>query len=71
MPKLELRAFQKTDLLKPGESRTITLRVPAAELSVYDEKLAAYVLPAGSYRIFAGTGAVKIYAQIYLQAPAE
>lgn len=55
MPKLELRAFQKTDLLKPGESRTITLRVPAAELSVYDEKLAAYVLPAGSYRIFAGT----------------
>ena len=45
MPKLELRAFQKTDLLKPGESRTITLRVPAAELSVYDEKLAAYVLP--------------------------
>ena len=51
MPKLELRAFRKTDLLKPGESRTVTLRVPTSELSVYDEKLAAYVLPAGSYRI--------------------
>lgn len=55
MPKLELRAFRKTDLLKPGESRTVTLRVPASELAVYDEKLAAYVLPAGCYRIFAGT----------------
>lgn len=55
MPKLELRAFRKTDLLKPGESRIVTLCVPVSELSVYDEKLAAYVLPAGSCRIFAGT----------------
>ena len=55
MPKLELRAFRKTELLKPGESRTVTLRVRTSELSVYDERLAAYVLPAGSYSIFAGT----------------
>ena len=63
MPKLELRAFRKTDLLKPGESRTVTLRVPASELGVYDEKLAAYVLPEGSSRIFAGTS-VRVIREV-------
>lgn len=60
MPKLELRAFRKTDLLKPGESRTVTLRAPASELGVYDEKQAAYVLPAGNYQIFIGTSVREI-----------
>lgn len=60
MPKLELRTFQKTNLLLPGESRTITLRVKASALSAYDEKLAAYVLPEGSYRIFVGTSVREI-----------
>ena len=54
MPKYELRAFQKTKLLQPGETQQITLTVDAEELASYDEKLAAYVLPAGEHGIFVG-----------------
>lgn len=54
MPKLELRAFQKTKLLAPGEAQDVTLTFPAAALAVYDEKKAAYVLPEGEYAILVG-----------------
>ena len=54
MPKYELRAFQKTKLLQPGESQQITLTVYTDDLASYDEKQAAYVLPAGEYGIFVG-----------------
>ncbi len=54
MPKYELRSFQKTKLLQPCQSEDITLTVRVEELAVYDEQLAAYVLPAGTYEIFAG-----------------
>jgi beta-glucosidase len=54
MPKLELRAFQKTRLLQPGQAQELTLTFPTAELAAYDGKLAAFVLPAGSYTILVG-----------------
>lgn len=54
VPKYELRAFQKTRRLAPGESETVTLTVKKAELASYDEKMAAWVVPAGTYTIFAG-----------------
>ena len=54
MPRLELRAFQKTKLLAPGEAQEVTLTFPTADLAAYDEKRAAYVLPEGAYTIFAG-----------------
>ena len=54
MPKLELRAFQKTRLLQPGQAQELALTFPTAELTAYDEKLAAFVLPAGSYTILVG-----------------
>ena len=54
MPRLELRAFQKTGLLAPGEAQELTLAFPTGDLASYDEKQAAYVLPAGAYTILAG-----------------
>lgn len=54
MPALELRAFRKTQLLSPGETENVTLRVSRAELASYDEKLAAYVLLPGQYRLRIG-----------------
>ena len=53
-PKLELRAFQKTALLAPGEAQEVTLTVPLAELACYDEARAAYVLHAGEYSVKLG-----------------
>lgn len=53
-PKYELRAFRKTKLLNPGESETIILTVRKAELASYDEDTASWVVPAGTYTVFAG-----------------
>lgn len=55
MPAVELQAFAKTDTLAPGASQELTLRVDPRDLSAYDEKLAAYVLQAGSYQLRVGT----------------
>lgn len=49
--------FEKTRLLIPGESQTLTLEIPAKDFAVYDDKARAFVLEAGEYIIFAG-GAV-------------
>lgn len=54
MPRVELRAFQKTKLLAPGEAQELTLTFPTGDLASYDEKQAAYVLPAGAYTILVG-----------------
>lgn len=54
MPRVELRAFQKTKLLVPGEAQELTLTFPTGDLASYDEKQAAYVLPAGAYTILVG-----------------
>ena len=54
MPRVELRAFQKTKRLAPGESQEIILTVKPEQLASYDEKLAAWVLFQGEYKIFVG-----------------
>lgn len=64
MPKLELRAFAKTKELAAGESQVLELCFPVNELAVYDEKLAAYVIPAGRYAILAGNS-VRDLEEVY------
>ena len=54
MPKFELRAFQKTQLLEPGQSAEIALNIQTEELASYDEQQAAYILPAGEYGLYVG-----------------
>ena len=71
MPKYELRAFQKTKLLQPGESQQITLTVNADDLASYDEKQAAYVLPAGEYGIFVGNCIRSVNPVYVYNNPAE
>ncbi len=50
----ELKGFEKTGLLQPGEEEDIRLFVPWKEWSCYDEKRAAYVVRQGDYRILTG-----------------
>ena len=49
---IELAAYDKTELLQPGESETLTISFPVRDLSSYDMTTEeAYVLDAGTYEI--------------------
>lgn len=48
-PVHELKAFDKTAMLQPGESQTISLTVHPDDLASFDEELSAWVTDAGTY----------------------
>uniref|UniRef100_UPI004057CB0B glycoside hydrolase family 3 C-terminal domain-containing protein n=1 Tax=Acetatifactor sp. TaxID=1872090 RepID=UPI004057CB0B len=58
-PAKEMRVFEKTRLLQPGESQLVTLAFNKADMASYDDlgKIAksAYVLEKGTYEIYVGT----------------
>lgn len=51
----ELCWFGKTGLLAPGEKEVFHVTVAPMEMTVFDTKRAAYVMPAGEYTVFAGS----------------
>ena len=51
----ELKAFEKTKLLAPGETQKINLFVPFSDLACYNESRAAYVIEKGDYAFRVGT----------------
>ena len=71
MPKMELRSFAKTKELATGESQVLELCVPVKELAVYDEKLAAYVIPTGKYGILVGNSIRKLEQVYAVEIPQE
>ena len=58
-PARALCAFQKTKLLAPGESETLTLSFQIADMASYDDtgavQKSAWVMEAGEYQLFLGT----------------
>lgn len=59
-PFRELRAFQKTKLLRPGESQVLTINFLVPSMASFDDSGAtghenAWVLEAGNYGIYVGT----------------
>lgn len=67
-PAKELAAYQKTDLLQPGQTQTVKLSFPISDMSSYDDTgktghESAYVLEAGSYIIYVGSSIRKLSAQ--------
>ena len=59
-PARQLAAFNKTRLLKPGESESLELTFELSRMASYDDSGAsgnpyAWILQAGQYRLFAGT----------------
>ncbi len=59
-PSEELKSFAKTNLLKAGESQTITFTVNAADLASYDTKAASWITEAGKYIIKVGASSSDI-----------
>lgn len=48
-PNLELCAFVKTKLLKPGEKQELTVNIAPQTLAVFDEEDSAWVIPRGTH----------------------
>ncbi|HIZ83676.1 MAG TPA: glycoside hydrolase family 3 C-terminal domain-containing protein [Firmicutes bacterium] len=58
-PAKELAAFQKTDLLEPGDTETVTMTYAIDDMASYDDTgktghKSAYILEAGDYNVYVG-----------------
>ena len=59
-PSEELKAFAKTELLKPGQSQTITFNLAAADLASFDTPTSSWIAEAGTYTIKIGASSKNI-----------
>lgn len=65
-PAKELRAYAKTQTLKPGESETLTMTFAEADLASFCESKSALVVEGGDYAIHIGASSRDIRAQLDL-----
>ena len=59
-PVKELKAYAKTGKLKPGQSETVTLTVPAINLASFNEAESEWKVDAGKYQILLGNSSQNI-----------
>lgn len=59
-PQKELKGFEKTKLLAPGESEEIHIYIERKELAVYVEAKASYILEKGTYCFLIGNTSNKV-----------
>ena len=59
-PSAELKAFAKTELLKPGQSQTIAFNLTATDLASFDTPTTSWIAEAGKYLINIGASSRDI-----------
>jgi beta-glucosidase len=59
-PKLELKAFAKTNLLQPGQSQTLSFNLTPADLTSFDPGVSAWVAEMGTYTVNIGASSMNI-----------
>ena len=62
-PEQELKGFAKTRLLNPGESQTVTVRIPVSDLASFYEKKSAWIVDAGTYTFRVGDSSRNILCE--------
>ena len=55
-----LTAFDKTDILAPGEEQTLSLQFFMKDCASYDKQVAAFVLEQGAYSLLVGTSSANV-----------
>jgi beta-glucosidase len=70
-PAIELKAFAKTGLLKPGESQTLTFKLTADDLASFNTKSAAWVAEAGKYTVKIGASSLDIKQTATFDVPKD
>jgi beta-glucosidase len=51
-PTIELKAFNKTDLLNAGQSETLTFNIPAQTLASFDAENNQWIVEPGAYTVY-------------------
>jgi len=59
-PESELKAFDKTKLLKPGEKQTISFTLNADALSSFETSSTSWIAEAGKYEVLLGNSSLAI-----------
>ncbi len=70
-PVKELRAYAKTAELKAGESATVTMTFPVADLASFSEDANAWVVEAGNYKLLVGASSRDIKAELATEVAAQ
>nr|GFD58447.1 hypothetical protein [Tanacetum cinerariifolium] len=58
-PEKELKGFEKV-FLKPGETKTVTIQLPADAFKYYDEAKKQWVLEPGQFEVLVGSSSRDI-----------
>ncbi|KAK2048541.1 glycosyl hydrolase family 3 N terminal domain-containing protein [Colletotrichum somersetense] len=66
-PVIQLRDFEKTESLAPGESTTVTLELTRRDLSIWDVVSQNWIVPSptGRYKIWVGEASDKLFLACY------
>jgi beta-glucosidase len=59
-PAKELKAFAKTNLLKPGESQSLAFTLRPSDLASFDAAASAWVIEKGAYGIQVGSSSAAV-----------
>ncbi|MFI6268550.1 glycoside hydrolase family 3 protein [Micromonospora zamorensis] len=69
-PIRQLKAFQRVQLA-PGQTRTVTLRLPAADLAHWDVTRSRWVVESSTYDVMVGASAQDIWARAAVRVRGE
>ncbi len=70
-PAEELVAFNKTKLLKPGETETLNFTIETKDLASFDESVSTWIAEAGNYKIKVGSSSKNILAETKFELKKE
>lgn len=70
-PESELKGFEKTALLKPGESQTFTFELDKRSLASFDTATSSWVAEAGNYIVKVGASSMDIRQRATFNLPTE
>jgi beta-glucosidase len=63
-PLKELKSFEKTKVLQPGETQTLSFTIEPKDLASYDTKTASWIAEAGNYTVEIGSSSRDIRSTV-------